>query len=169
MRRNTLMAVVALLAVGALITASLGWFRAFSYIAATFILGVVGSASTEHGGSFLEPYTDLVAGLAGTFFAGLTGIWLLWHPDVSSYSYVLGVPTATFVYFTLLWVAPALMAIYYSLIFDRIGSEQIVDEIINEARNRQRESDLPLAPKRIDGATERDGFDGTANVEGGDD
>lgn len=168
MPRNTLMGVIGLFALGALITASLGWYRVFSYIAAVFILAVVASASVEHRGPVLAPYTGLVAILAGTFIAGLTGIWLLWSPDVTSYTYALGVPRPTLVYFALLWLVPAFTAIYYSLIFDRIGSEAIVDNIISEARNRQREADLPLAPRQIDRTTSADGSGGTAE-EGGED
>ncbi|WP_222918933.1 hypothetical protein [Natrinema sp. SYSU A 869] len=169
MARNTLMAAIGVLAAGALLTASLGWYRVFSYVAAIFILAVVAGASTEHRGSFLEPYTGLIAGLAGMFLAGLTGIWLLWNPDVTSYTYVLGVPMPTLVYFGLLWLAPAFAAIYYSLIFDRIGGEPIVDDIIDEARDRQRDAELPLAPRKIDRTTGTDGLDGTADVEGDDD
>jgi len=168
MPRNTLMAVVGLLALGALITASLGWYRVFSFVAAVFILAVVASATVEHRGSLLAPYTGLIAALAGTFIAGLTGIWLVWSPDVTSYTYALGVPRPTLVYFVFLWLVPAFIAIYYSLIFDRIGSEAIVDDIITEARNRQREGDLPLAPRRIDRTTSTDGSGGPTE-EGGDD
>ncbi|QLK26185.1 hypothetical protein HYG81_00745 [Natrinema zhouii] len=169
MPRNTLMAAIGLLAVGALVTASLELYRTFSYVAAAFILAVVASASIEHRGSVFEPYTGLVAGLAGLFLVGLTGIWLLWNPDVTSYSYVLGVPIPTLVYFGLLWLAPAFMAIYYSLLFDRIGSEAIVGDIIDEARERQQRTELPLAPKQIDRTISTDGFDGTADGEGDDD
>lgn len=168
MPRNTLMTVVALLAVGALLTASLELYRVFSYVAAVFILAVVASASTEHRGSALEPYTGLVAGLAGVFLAGLTGIWLLWSPNVTGYSYVLGVPLPTFVYFVLLWLAPAFAALYYSLRFERIGGEAIVDDIIDEARDRQRGADLPLAPQRIDSPVGTEAVDGTTDTEGTD-
>lgn len=163
------MSLIGVLAVGALITASLGWYRAFSYVAAVFILAVVASASTEHRGSLLEPYTGLVVGLAVMFLAGLTGIWLLWNPDVTSYTYVLGVPMPTLVYFVLLWLAPAFAALYYSIRFERIGGEAIVDDILDEARKRQRDVELPLAPRRIERTTSTEGVDGTADVKGEDD
>lgn len=169
MPRNALMVVIALLAVGALISASLEFYRVFSYVAAAFILAVIASATTEHRRSLLGPYAGLVAGLAGTFFAGLTGIWLLWNPDVTSYSYVLGLPTSTLVYVVLLWLVPAFAALYYSLRFERIGGEVIVDDIIYEARDRQRDADLPLAPQRIDRSTGRDGVDGRSGPEDDDD
>lgn len=170
MPRNALMTGIALLAAGALVVASLGLYRVFSYVAAVFILAVVASASIEHHGSFLEPYTGLVAGLAGMFLAGLTGIWLLWSPDVTSYTYALGVPTPTLVYFVLLWLAPAFAAIYYSVIvFDRIGSDAVVDEIISEARDRQQRADVPLEPRRIERSTSADGLDRAPDVEGNDD
>ncbi|MBZ6496560.1 hypothetical protein [Natrinema longum] len=169
MPRNTMMTAIGLLAVGALVTASMGLYRTFSFVAAAFILAVVASASIEHRGSLLEPYTGLVAGLAGMFVLGLAGIWLLWNPGVTSYTYALGVPRPTLVYFAFLWLAPALAAIYYSLIFDRIGSEAIVDDIISEARDRQQRADLPLTPRRIDRATRGDGRDGTADAGDDDD
>ncbi|MFD1564168.1 hypothetical protein ACFR99_11470 [Haloarchaeobius amylolyticus] len=170
MPRNALMTGIALLAAGALVAASLGLYRVFSYVAAVFILAVVASASIEHHGSFLEPYTGLVAGLTGMFLAGLTGIWLLWSPDVTSYTYALGVPTPTLVYFVLLWLAPAFAAIYYSVIvFDRIGSDAVVDEIISEARDRQQQVDVPLEPRRIERSTSADGLDRASDVEGSDD
>ncbi|SEQ04715.1 hypothetical protein [Natrinema salaciae] len=169
MPRNALMTGIGALAVGALVTASLGLYRTFSAVAAVFILAVIASASVEHRGSSLGPYTGLVAGLAVLFVAGLAGIWLLWSPGVTSYTYALGVPRPTLVYFALLWLGPALAAIYYSVIFDRIGSEDIVDEIITEARNRQRRTDLPLAPQRTDATARSDGVDGPADAGGDDD
>ncbi|WP_049900551.1 hypothetical protein [Natrinema altunense] len=168
MPRNALMGVIGLLALGALVTASLGWYRVFSYVAAVFILAVVASATVEHRGSLLAPFNGLVTVLAGAFIAGLTGIWVLWSPDVTSYTYAFGVPRPTLVYFALLWLVPAFTAIYFSLIFDRIGSEAIVDTIISEARSRQRDADLPLVPRRIDRPTSTDGSGGTAD-EGGED
>ena len=170
MARNTLMTGIALLAAGALVAASLGAYRVFSYVAAVFILAVVASASIEHDGSALEPYTGLIAGLTVVFLGGLTGIWLLWSPDVTSYTYVLGVPRPTLVYFAFLWLAPAFAAIYYSvMVFDRIGSDAVVDEIISEARDRQQRADLPLEPRRIERATSADRPDRTPDVEGNDD
>jgi len=170
MSRNALMSGIALLAVGALVAASLGAYRVFSYVAGVLILAVVASASIEHDGSALEPYTGLVAGLAVLFLGGLTGIWLLWSPDVTSYTYVLGVPRPTLVYFAFLWLAPAFAAIYYSvMVFDRIGSDAVVDEIISEARDRQQRADLPLEPRRIERATSADRPDRTPDVEGNDD
>ncbi|WP_408958580.1 hypothetical protein [Natrinema sp. 74] len=159
MPRNALMGAIGLLAAAALVAPSIGLYRVFSYVAAAFILAVVASASIEHRGSSLEPYTGLVAGLAGTFVVGLTGIWLLWSPGVTNYAYVLGVPRPTLVYFALLWLAPALASIYYSLVFDRIGSEEIVDEIIADARDHQQRAALPLAPQRSDRTTDVEGDD----------
>lgn len=162
---------IGVLAAAALVTASLDLYRAFSYVAALFILAVVASASTEQRdrGSPFEPYTGLVGTLAVMFLAGLTGIWLLWNPATTSYSYVLGVPSSTLVYFALLWLAPAFAALYYSVIFDRIGGEAIVDDIIGEARDRQQREHLPLAPQHIERPARTDGFDGATDAEGDDD
>ena len=100
MTRNTLMAATAVLALALLVTAAVGSYRAFSYLSAALILAVFASAATERADRELDlgPYTSLVAGLGVLFVAGLTGIWLLWNPSVTEYTYVLGLPQSTLVY-----------------------------------------------------------------------
>lgn len=145
------MAVVGVLSIGALVTASLGWYRLFSYLAAAFILAVVASATTEQNDAAFDiaPYTGIVAALGVAFGLGLSGIWLLWEPGVTEYSYTLGVPTATLVYFGFIWLFPTFVAIAYSLLFDRIAGEAIVDDIIGDARDRQADESFPLEPTRV--------------------
>ncbi|MFC6716920.1 hypothetical protein ACFQGT_16305 [Natrialbaceae archaeon GCM10025810] len=155
MSRNTIMIAIGALCLAALITAALGLYRPFSYLAAGVILAVVASAATEQNDSelSLEPYTGIVAGLGVLFLIGLTGIWLTWDPTVTEYEYVLGLPIPTLIYFAFIWFLPLGVAIYYSLIFDRIGSEEIVEEIVRDARRKQEERTYPLAPDRADRET----------------
>jgi len=156
MARNVLMTAIGGLSVALLVTGALGAYRVFSYLAALLILATFAVPAIEAGESewSLAPFTGLIGGLAVLFFAGLTGIWLLWEPGVTEYSYVLGLPEATFVYFLFLWFLPLLGAIYYSLIFDRIGSEAIVEEILAEAREAQREEEYPLTPETVERTTD---------------
>ncbi|WP_247000750.1 hypothetical protein [Halosolutus gelatinilyticus] len=149
MTRNGTMAVIGGLSLGSLIAASIGWYRVFSYVAAAFIVAVVAAAAIEQNdGDFdVAPYAGMVAALGTTFLIGLSGIWLLWDPGVTEYSYALGLPTSTLVYFAFIWLAPLAVAIYYSLAFDRIAGEEIVDEIIGDARERQRRESFPLQPE----------------------
>lgn len=156
MARNTIMGLIGLIAVALLVTAAIGTYRLFSYLAALFILATIATASIETNERewSLAPYTGLLGGLTAIFLIGLTGIWLLWDPNTAEYTYVLGVPLSTFVYFLFLWLLPPVGAIYYSLIFDRIGSEEIVDEILAEAREAQQGADLPLTPERVERTTD---------------
>lgn len=156
MARNTLMTAIGVVSVALLVTGALGAYRLFSYLGALFILAVIAVPSIEAGDTerSLAPFTGLVGGLAVLFFVGLTGIWLLWSPDITTYSYVLGLPEATLVYFLFLWVLPLLGAIYYSLTFDRIGSEEIVKGILSEARTAQEREALPLAPDQVERTTD---------------
>lgn len=150
MARNTTMGAIGVLSLGALITASLGWYRVFSFVAAGVILSVIAVATIERSerDPDFAPYTGLIGGLAVLFLIGLVGIWLTWEPGVTEYSYVLGVPIPTLVYFTFIWALPLAAAIYYSLIFHRIASEEIIDDIIESARERQRQESFPLAPEQ---------------------
>ena len=156
MARNTLMTAIGVVSVALLVTGALGAYRLFSYLAALFILAVIAVPSIEAGDRerSLAPFTGLVGALALLFFVGLSGIWLLWSPDVTEYSYVLGLPEATFVYFLFLWILPLGVAIYYSLMFDRIGSEEIVEGILAEARRAQKRESFPLAPDQVERTTD---------------
>lgn len=169
MSGNKLMAVIAALAVGALITASFELYRVFSYVAAGFILTIIATASVENRNSSFAPYNGLIGGLAVMFLVGLTGIWLFWSPGVTSYNYTLGLPRAMLVHILFLFIAPALWSIYYALIFDRISGEEIVEDIISEARERQQGKNLPLEPKSTEKMTSTKAIDGSAEVEGNDD
>ncbi|WP_336344752.1 hypothetical protein [Halalkalicoccus ordinarius] len=159
MARNTIMGLVGLLSAALLVTAAIGTYRLFSYLAALLILGTIATASIETNERewSLAPYTGMIAGLTAVFLIGLTGIWLLWDPNAAEItydSYVLGVPVSTFVYFLFLWLLPPVGAIYYSLIFDRIGSEEIVDSILEDAREAQQGANLPLTPERVERTTD---------------
>lgn len=165
MTRNTIMTLLAVLAVGLLLTAALGLYRGFSYLAAAFILAVFAVAAVERDEQEfdLAPYTGLIAGLAVLFGAGLTGIWLLWSPGETTYTYVFGLPQATFVYILVLWLLPLLGAVYYATtVFRRTASDERVTGIIDDAKQAQRGEDLPLsasgssmAGTEPDGGTER--------------
>lgn len=143
------MTAIGLGALAALVLASLGMYVAFSYVAAGFILAVVASAVIEQGDSeaSISPYAGMLGFLGLVFVAGLTGIWLLWSPGVAEYDYVLGVPASTFVYFGFIWLLPLLAAIYYSVAFDRIAGDEIVDDIVEDAHVRQRQERFPLEPE----------------------
>lgn len=165
--RNAVMGVVALLSVGLLVVAVTGAYRVFSYLAAGFIVAVVGVSSVERNesGWDLAPYNGLVVGLAAVFVAGLTGIWLLWSPGVESYEYVLGLPTSTLVYVAFIWLLPILGAFYYAIVFPTIGGA-VADTIVDDAHDIQRVSgeSFPLAagPVGTDGGA-------AANAPGTDD
>jgi hypothetical protein len=156
MTRNTTMTVIGVLSVVALVTAALGLYRVFSFVGAAVILSVFAVATIERNGRDpnLAPYTGLIAVLGLFFVAGLTGIWLTWEPGVADYSYVLGVPTSTLIYFGFIWLLPLTCAIYYSLMFDRVASEEIVEGILEEAREVQRRESLPLAPEQPENTIE---------------
>ncbi|MFC6906342.1 hypothetical protein [Halalkalicoccus tibetensis] len=156
MPRNVLMTGIGGLSVALLVTGALGAYRVFSYLAALLILATFAVPAIEAGERerSVAPFTGLIAGLAVFFLVGLTGIWLLWDPAVVEYSYVLGVPEPTLVYFAFIWLLPLLGAIYYSLIFDRIGGEGIVDDILERARDAQRTEQFPLAPDQIERTTD---------------
>ena len=167
--RNAVMGVVALLAAGLLVAAAVRTYHVFSYLAAGFIVVVVGASSVERNesGWDLAPYNGLVLGLAAVFVTGLTGIWLLWSPGVSSYTYVLGLPRSTLVYFVFLWLLPILGAFYYAFVFPDIGGA-VADTIVDDAHDIQRSAgeSFPLAP----GSVETDGGAAAsdAGTDGGD-
>lgn len=152
MARNTLIVGIGGVSVALLVAAIAGTYRAFSYLAALLVLGTIASAAIERTGRerSLTPYTGLLAGLAALFFAGLTGIWLTWAPGASEYTYVLGLPVPTLVYLLFIWALPLLGAIHYSLIFERIGGDEIVAEIIENARETQATEEVPLRPERVE-------------------
>ncbi|MWG36175.1 hypothetical protein GQS65_17065 [Halomarina oriensis] len=147
------MATVGVLSVAALVTAVGGTYRAFSYVAAVLIVSVVVGASVERGRREfdLSPYVGLGAGLLATFLAGLTTIWYFWTPGSGEFTYVFGVPSATLSYLVFIWILPLLGAIYYAVLFPEIGSDDVVDDIMAEARDAQSERRYPLTPS--DGST----------------
>lgn len=155
--RNALMAAVGALAVGLLVAAAVETYLLFSYLAALFILAVMAGSVLEYGSSEFDfsPYNGLLLGLGGLFLVGLTGIWVLWNPSVTEYTYVLGLPTPTLVYVVFIWLLPLAGAVYYSLVFPQVGSEAVVDDIIERARDAQRTEEFPLDPTR----TRTDGGD----------
>ncbi|ADJ15523.1 hypothetical protein [Halalkalicoccus jeotgali] len=157
MARNTIMALVGGLSVALLVAAAVGTFRVFSYLAALFVLATVASAAIERAdGEFdIAPYTGLVAGLGVLFLSGLTGIWLTWSPGTTTFTYVFGLPTSTFFYVLFLWALPLLGAIYYSVVFDRVGGEAVVEAIMADAREAQSEGSFPLVPRRVETPPDR--------------
>jgi hypothetical protein len=144
------MGAIGALSVAALVTAGLGWYRVFSFVGAAVILAVIASATIERSerDPDLAPYTGLIGLLAVFFLAGLGGIWLTWEPGMTDYSYVLGVPLSTLLYFGFIWLLPLTAAVYYALIFDRVASEEIVEGILEDAREEQRRESFPLAPEQ---------------------
>lgn len=167
MARNVTMGAIGALSLIALVTAGLGLYRVFSFVGAAIILAVIASATIERsdGDPDLAPYTGLIGALAVFFLLGLGGIWLTWEPGTTEYSYVLGVPLSTLFYYGFIWLLPLTAAIYYSLIFDRIAGDEIVDDIIESARERQRRESFPLAPEQpaqsADGVEVTDGGETT--------
>ena len=144
------MGVLALLAAGLLLAAATGTYRTFSYLAAFFIAAVMGVASVERndGELNLAPYSRLVVGLGAVFVTGLTIIWLTWQPGTTEYTYVLGLPVPTLAYVVFLWLLPILGAVYYALVFPRIGDKRVVDDIMDEVRQVQGTGRYPLASSR---------------------
>lgn len=157
MARNATMGTIGVLSVIALVFASVGWYRAFSFVAGAVILAVIATATIERGDTevSLAPYTGLIGILAAFFLVGLIGIWLTWDPTVTEYSYVLGVPIPTLFYFGFIWFLPLTAAIYYAFLFDRIASDELVEDVIESARERQREEAFPLAPEAPADVTDR--------------
>lgn len=151
------MAVIGALSVALLVTAAMGTYRVFSYLGAVFILATLASAAIERAdGEFdLAPYTGLVAGLGVLFLIGLTGIWLTWSPGTTEFTYVFGLPTSTFFYVLFLWALPLAGAIYYSVIFERIGGDAVVEAIMTDAREAQSDGSFPLVPRRRESPPER--------------
>ncbi|SEO45327.1 hypothetical protein SAMN04487948_102490 [Halogranum amylolyticum] len=143
------MGVLALLAAALLVAAAVQAYRVFSYLAIGLLVGSIAAASIERNASELNvaPYNGLVVGWTVVFAAGFTGIWLLWNPSVTSYSYVLGLPTATLVYVVCIWLLPILGAFYYAFVFARIGDDEVVDGIMDDAREAQRGRSLPLSTR----------------------
>lgn len=144
------MGTIAVLAIALLVAAGIGQYRLFSYLAALFIVANFGAASIERnrGELDLAPYTWLLVGLGAIFVAGFTIIWLQWSPGVTEYTYVLGLPVSTLAYFVFLWLLPILGAVYYSLVFPDIGSDDVVDDIMSDVRQVQRQQRFPLSVAR---------------------
>ncbi len=154
------MGTIALLAVALLISAAIGAYRAFSYLAALFIVANFGASSIERNDGELDlaPYSGLLVGLAAIFVVGLSIIWLRWQPGMSEYTYLFGLPIPTLAYVVFLWLLPILGAFYYALVFPSIGSDDVVDDIMSDARQAQRGKGYPLSVSRteVDGGTGRD-------------
>ncbi|EMA38605.1 hypothetical protein [Halococcus hamelinensis] len=162
MARNRTALAVGTLSVAALLVAALGLYRVFSYLAGALIVAVLPLAAVERGDRELDvtPYTGLVAGLGLLFAVGLTGIWLLWDPGTASESYLLGVPQSTFVYILFLWLLPLLAPVYYAVsVFNETANEELVADVMDDARQAQRETDFPLAPSRSTGVESDGGSD----------
>lgn len=164
MPRNKVMGAIGLVSLFLLVAAAVDSFRAFSYLAALLIVGVIASASVERRNREIDlaPYTGLAGGLLASFLIGLTAIWLLWTPGQGEFRYVLGVPASTLAYLVFLWVLPTLASVYYALsLFPAIGSDEVVDDIADRARTAQADADrpYPLAPDRIDVETDPRGGD----------
>ncbi|WP_264781276.1 hypothetical protein [Haladaptatus sp. T7] len=153
--RNKVMGTIAVLAVALLLAAATGAYRLFSYCAALFIVANFAAAAVERndGELNLAPYTWLLVELAAVFVAGFSIIWLQWHPGVTDYTYVLGLPVSTLAYFVFLWLLPILGAVYYALVFPDIGSDDVVDDLMDDVRRVQGRKQLPLSVAR----TEPDG------------
>jgi hypothetical protein len=161
MVRNRIVSVVGLLAVAALVVAALGFYRVFSYLAAALIIGVLPVAAIERSSRELDltPYTGIVLGLGVLFVVGLTGIWVLWNPNAMSHSYILGFPRATFVYVVFIWLLPLLVPVYYATsVFTDTANDEMIADVMEDARQAQRNADLPLAPS---GSTEVESDGGT--------
>ncbi|RJT06175.1 hypothetical protein [Halococcus sp. IIIV-5B] len=160
MARNRIALAVGILSVAALLVAALGLYRVFSYLAGALIVAVLPLAAVERGDRELDiaPYTGLVAGLGLLFAVGLTGIWLLWEPGTASETYVLGVPQSTFVYILFLWLLPLLAPVYYAVsVFSDTANEDLVADVMDDARQAQREGDFPLAPSQSPGVDSESG------------
>ncbi len=144
MSRNTILATIGALAIALLVAAAIGTYRVFSYLAALFILATVASASVERADSEfdLAPYTGLIAGLGVLFVLGLTGIWLTWSPGTTEFTYVFGLPVSTFSYVLFIWALPLAGAIYYSLRFERIGGDELREELPRTTTGKIRRKDL---------------------------
>lgn len=168
MARNTVMATVGGLSIALLVAAALGTYRAFSYLAAAHPRGRRhGHHRTRWPGGIVCAVQPLIAGLGVSFLIGLTAIWLTWSPGITEYTYVLGVPLSTLCYFVFIWLLPICGAIYYSLVFDRIGGDEVVGEIIGQAREAQRGAQFPMAPRKAGSTVDPDASD--ANTEPTDD
>lgn len=141
------MGALAALSLALLVAAATGAYRVFSYLAAALLVGAVAAASIERNDREFDvaPYNGLAVGWAAVFVVGFTGIWLLWDPSVTTYEYVLGLPTATLVYVVCIWLLPILGAFYYAFVFDDVGDDDIVDGIMADARAVQRGRALPLS------------------------
>ncbi len=162
-----------LLTVALLVAAVAGQYQVFSYLAALLIVGVVGASSIERGRRELDlhPYTGLLGGLLLLFLIGLTGIWLLWTPGQTEYTYVLGVPRSTLFYLVFIWVLPLLGAVYYAVLFPVVGGDEVVSDIMTEVRSHQSREEFPLAPERatVDaGGAGPGGAEGAGRTDGGD-
>jgi len=161
MARNALMAGIGALSLAVLIGTALDAYRIVSVLAAVLIVAAVavGAAERPDTAFALWPYRGLLAGLLLTFLLGLTGIWLFYTPGQSEYTYVLGVPAATLSYLVFIWILPLFGALYYSYLFPAVGGEDVVEDIMAEARTRRAEDDreYPLAADRTrgEGGSER--------------
>jgi xanthine/uracil permease len=162
MARNKLMWITLVLSLGLLVTAAIRAFQIFSYLSAALILAAFATAAIERAERELDlaAYTGLIALFAILFGIGITGIWLLWYPGESNFTYVLGLPQSTLVFIVFLWLLPALLSIYYSaVIFPKIGDDETVEEIMTDARQAQRNEEFVLSTGQpeTDSGVETDG------------
>ncbi|WP_226008261.1 hypothetical protein [Natrinema salinisoli] len=149
--RNKIAMLVALLAGAFLLAAAIESTVLLSYIAVLFILSVYSVGAIENNGSELnvQPYGGIILSLGFLLLAGMTGIWLTWTPGTSAdaYTYTFGLPTPTAIFLTFIWFLPFFISIYYAIgPFGRTINDEIIDSIIDDARDKQAESEFAMAP-----------------------
>lgn len=147
--RNIIVVIVALLASAFLVAGYIESTILLSYVAVFLILSMFSVAAIESNNSELDlwPYWGVILSLGILLLLGMTGIWLTWDPEATSYNYILGLPTPTAIFLCFLWFLPFFVVIYYALgPFDEAINDEVIDSIMNDARDAQAKSDFPLAP-----------------------
>jgi hypothetical protein len=166
MSRNKIMGAIGGLSLAALVAAAIGAFRVFSYLSIGIIVGSLLCSSIERWGRELDlsPYRGLAGGLLATFLVGVTAIWVLWSPGQTEFTYVLGLPSSTFAYLLFIWILPLFGTLYYAIsLFPTIGSDDVVERIMADAREAQSGNAYPLTPERTESSVSQ------SPAQGGDD